>query len=65
MPEQENWNYTAQQALVSYTDFVAAIKDVVFKILLLLHQNTKNFSISIGQANYLPSNGHFTSLFQA
>jgi gliding motility-associated-like protein len=46
-------------AQVTYTDFVAAIKDVVFKNSSTSPSGTRNFSISIDQANYLPSNGHY------
>ncbi|SDX37664.1 Ig-like domain-containing protein [Flavobacterium degerlachei] len=46
-------------ALVSYTDFIAAIKDVVFRNSSPNPSGVRNFSITIGQANYLPSNGHY------
>lgn len=44
---------------VLYTDFVAAIKDVQFNNSTLNPSGIRNFSISIGQANYLPSSGHY------
>mgnify|MGYP003648138095 CR=1 FL=1 len=44
---------------VSYTDFIAAIKDVVFSNSSISPSGIRDFSISIGQANYLPSNGHY------
>ena len=44
-------------AEVLYSDFVAAIKDVTFNNPSAL--GSRNFSISVGQANYLPRNGHF------
>ncbi|MCP2027130.1 gliding motility-associated-like protein [Flavobacterium sp. HSC-32F16] len=44
---------------VSYTDFVAAIKDVVFSNSSSTASGTRTFSITIGQANYLPSTQHF------
>ena len=48
-------------ASVSYTDFEAAIKDVEFYNSSLSPSGIRNFSISVGvgQANYLPRNGHF------
>ncbi|MFI0429484.1 T9SS type B sorting domain-containing protein [Mariniflexile sp. HMF6888] len=48
----------AMSGNVSYTDFIAAIKDIVF-------QSTsdspidKSFSITVGDANYLPLTGHY------
>lgn len=44
---------------VSYTDFEKAIKDVQFYNSSATATGSKNFSISIGQANYLPRNGHY------
>lgn len=44
---------------VSYTDFVNAIKDVQFYNSSAAATGSKSFSISIGQANYLPRNGHY------
>jgi gliding motility-associated-like protein len=44
---------------VSYTDFEKAIKDVQFKNSSPAPTGIRNFSISIGQANYLPRNGHY------
>ena len=44
---------------VSYTNFVSAIKDVVFSNLTANPSGTRTFSITIGQANYLPRNGHY------
>jgi gliding motility-associated-like protein len=46
-------------AQVSYTDFIAAIKDVEFSNSSTSPSGTRDFSISIGQANYLPRNGHY------
>lgn len=45
-------------ALVSYTDLIAAIKDVVFQS-TSNNPTNKSFSITIGDANYLPSTGHY------
>ena len=44
---------------VTYTDFENAIKDVQFSNSSPSPTGTRNFSISIGQANYLPRNGHY------
>lgn len=40
-------------------EFEAAIKDVVFNNSSLTPSGTRGFSITIGQANYLPRNKHF------
>ena len=45
--------------LVSYDDFMNAIKEVTFSNASNSPSGTRTFSISIGQANYLPSNGHY------
>ncbi|WNH09822.1 hypothetical protein [Thalassobellus suaedae] len=45
-------------APVSYDDFIAAIKDIVFKS-TSNNPTNKTFSITIGDANYLPSTGHY------
>ena len=44
---------------VTYSDFEKAIKDVQFNNTSLTPSGVRNFSISIGQANYLPRNGHY------
>jgi gliding motility-associated-like protein len=44
---------------VTYTDFVNAIKDIQFYNPSPSPSGIRNFSISIGQANFLPRNGHF------
>jgi gliding motility-associated-like protein len=44
---------------VTYADFIAAIKDVEFSNSTTSPSGTRDFSISIGQANYLPRNGHY------
>jgi gliding motility-associated-like protein len=44
---------------VTYVDFVSAIKDVQFSNSSPSPTGIRNFSISIGQANYLPRNGHY------
>ncbi|MFM9989592.1 T9SS type B sorting domain-containing protein, partial [Flavobacterium sp.] len=43
----------------TYVDLIAAIKDVVYSNNTLNPSGIRNFSISVGQANYLPSNGHY------
>jgi gliding motility-associated-like protein len=61
-----NWNSTAGKLILSgtfgqpsYIDLIAAIKDVEFYSIAAYPSGVKTFSISIGQANYLPSNGHY------
>ncbi|SHM78669.1 gliding motility-associated C-terminal domain-containing protein [Flavobacterium saccharophilum] len=44
---------------VSYSDLEAAIKDVVFSNSSATASGTRTFSITIGQANYLPSTQHY------
>jgi gliding motility-associated-like protein len=44
---------------VPYADFVSAIKDVVYTNSSTNPSGIRNFSITIGQANYLPSTGHY------
>ncbi|WP_264565492.1 T9SS type B sorting domain-containing protein [Flavobacterium sp. N3904] len=44
---------------ITYSDFESAIKDVQFTNSSITPSGIKNFSISIGQANYLPRNGHY------
>ncbi|WNM19298.1 Ig-like domain-containing protein [Flavobacterium capsici] len=43
----------------TYIDLIAAIKDVTFNSTSSNPSGIRNFSISVGQANYLPSNGHY------
>jgi gliding motility-associated-like protein len=43
----------------TYVDLVAAIKDIEFSSSSTNPSGSRNFSISVGQANYLPSNGHY------
>lgn len=43
----------------TYLALVAAIKDVVFFNSSTNPSGTRTFSITVGQANYLPSNGHY------
>lgn len=44
---------------ILYTDFVAALKDVIFSNSETPPSGARTFSITIGQANYLPSTQHF------
>lgn len=46
-------------ANVLYSDLEAAIKDVVFTNSSAAASGTRTFSITIGQANYLPSTQHY------
>ncbi|WP_291146268.1 T9SS type B sorting domain-containing protein [Flavobacterium sp. UBA7680] len=46
-------------ANVLYTDLVDAVKDVVFSNSSATASGTRTFSITIGNANYLPSTQHF------
>ncbi|AWK07390.1 lectin [Flavobacterium crocinum] len=61
------WDSTAGKLTLSsitggeilYSDLEAAIKDIVFSNTLATASGTRTFSITIGQANYLPSTGHY------
>ena len=46
-------------APVSYTDLISAVYDVVFQSSSVSISGEKYFSITLGEANYLPSNGHY------
>lgn len=48
----------ATSTFVSYVDLIAAAKDVVFQS-SNENPSDKTFSITIGDANYLPSTGHY------
>ena len=62
-----SWDVTAGKLTLSssssgnvlYSDLEAAIKDVVFSNSSATASGTRTFSITIGQANYLPSTQHF------
>ncbi|WP_394773860.1 T9SS type B sorting domain-containing protein [Flavobacterium sp.] len=62
-----SWDATAGKLTLSgstgadvlYSDLEAAIKDVVFTNSSATASGTKTFSITIGQANYLPSTQHY------
>ncbi|MEO5776742.1 MAG: T9SS type B sorting domain-containing protein [Flavobacterium sp.] len=43
----------------TYVELVAAIKDIEFSSGAATPSGIRNFSITVGQANYLPSNGHY------
>lgn len=49
----------------TYVDIIAAVKDVVFESSYSLVSGEKSFSFTIGDANYLPSTGHFYEYVQA
>ena len=51
--------YSPTGSKILYTDFVNAIKDVVFSNSSASPYGYRNFSITIGQANYLPLTGHY------
>ncbi|PXY45615.1 lectin [Flavobacterium hydrophilum] len=51
--------YSSAGLDILYSDFEAAIKDVQFKNSSAVASGTRTFSITIGQANYLPSTGHY------
>ncbi|MDD3721717.1 MAG: T9SS type B sorting domain-containing protein [Lutibacter sp.] len=44
---------------VTYVDIIAAVKEVVFESSSSLISGEKSFSFTMGDANYLPSTGHF------
>ncbi|RSK39353.1 T9SS type B sorting domain-containing protein [Mangrovimonas spongiae] len=44
---------------VAYTDLIAAVYDVVFESTTIDLEFEKSFSFTIGEANYLPSTGHY------
>jgi gliding motility-associated-like protein len=50
-------------AKVLYTDFINAIKDVVFSNSSPTPSGIRTFSITLGAANYLPRNGHYYEYF--
>jgi gliding motility-associated-like protein len=43
----------------TYVELVAAIKEIEFSSSAINPSGIRNFSIAVGQANYLPSNGHY------
>jgi len=45
--------------IIRYSEFELAIEDVVFINNQANPSGTRTFSITVGQANYLPSNGHY------
>lgn len=61
-----NWNISTGKLTITgvsgqptYVELVAAVKNVVYSNNNLNPSGIKNFSISVGQANYLPSNQHY------
>ena len=63
----DSWNNTEGKlslngvgnTLVSYADLIAAVYDVVFQSTSENISGIKHFSFTIGDANYLPSTGHY------
>ncbi|MBA4316798.1 MAG: hypothetical protein C0412_00200, partial [Flavobacterium sp.] len=51
--------YSPTGVQISYLDFIAAIQDVEFNNSSASPSGIRKFSISIGQANYLPSTQHY------
>ncbi len=51
--------YSPTGVKILYTDFVMAIQDVEFSNSSLSPSGNRSFSITIGQANFLPSTGHY------
>lgn len=51
--------YSQTGLQIPYVDFVSAIKDVEFSNSSPSPSGTRSFSITIGQANFLPSTGHY------
>jgi gliding motility-associated-like protein len=49
----------------TYTDIIAAVKNVVFESSSPTVSGEKKFSFTIGDANYLPSTGHFYEYVEA
>ncbi len=43
----------------TYTEMIAAVKDIAFLNNASAPSGIRTFSITIGQSNYLPSNGHY------
>jgi gliding motility-associated-like protein len=62
-----NWNFTTGKLTLTgvgatqatYVDLIAAVKDIEYTNSTSTASGIRNFSISVGQANYLPSNGHY------
>ncbi|WP_309613765.1 T9SS type B sorting domain-containing protein [Flavobacterium sp.] len=61
-----NWNQSTGKLTLTgvalqptYTEMIAAVKDIVFLNNSTSPSGIRTFSITIGQSNYLPSNGHY------
>lgn len=61
-----NWNASTGKLTLAgiigqptYTDLISAIKDIQYTNSSSNPSGTRTFSITVGQANYLPSNGHY------
>src|SRR5690606_18892184 len=44
---------------IPYPDIIAAVQNVMFNNTSASPNGSRTFSITVGQANYLPSNGHY------
>ena len=51
--------YSPSGLKILYSDFEAAIRDVEYSNSATSPSGTRNFILTIGQANYLPSTGHY------
>jgi len=51
--------YSPTSVRILYTDFVAALKDISYSNADASPSGNRTFSITLGQANYLPSTGHY------
>ena len=49
---------------ITYVDIIAAVNDVVFQSSSINVSGEKDFSFTLGDANYLPSTGHFYEYVQ-
>ena len=66
-----NWNPSTGKLTLSgvssvqptYLQLVAAVKDIEFSNNTNTPTGVRTFSITVGQANYLPSNGHYYQYF--
>lgn len=56
---------SSSAAAATYVDIIAAVNDVVFESSSPTVSGEKKFSFTIGDANYLPSTGHFYEYVEA
>jgi gliding motility-associated-like protein len=66
-----NWNaltgkltLTGVSSQPTYFDLIAAVKDIVYSSNVSNPTGVKKFSVTVGQANYLPSTGHYYTYIQ-